>query len=151
MSCSSKRKIAVGSCISTFVSSTKRRRWMAGRVAGFCATAVPVAAPDSERLRRFKDFLRVTVHLHLAPLLAQDAFGIEQERAALDAHEFPTIHAFFADHVEQPAQLAIDVRHQLEGKLLLGLELLLRGKPVLRRAEDTHPGPPEPGMQIAEL
>src|SRR5262245_32923172 len=79
MSCSSKRKIAVGSCMSTFVSSTKRRRPTAGLTCEL--TRVAPAGEGSERLRRFKNFLHVARDLHSAPFLAEHPIRIDEERA----------------------------------------------------------------------
>ena len=67
MSCSSKRKIAAGSCISTLVSSTNR------------AAGAPSGGPDSFSVRAFRVRARPrgpprrARHLDLAPLAAQDA------------------------------------------------------------------------------
>src|ERR1700722_17108267 len=66
MSCSSKRKIAVGSCMSTLVSSTYSRR------------VAMLAAFTSQRLRRFEHFQCVTLDLDAAPLPAQHALGVDQ-------------------------------------------------------------------------
>src|SRR5580658_9947565 len=116
MSCSSKRNIEVGSCISTLVSSTKRRR---------AALSAP-AGCRSERLRRFKYFLHVSVDLHLAPFAAQDACGVEQEGAAFDTHVFASIQGFFLDHIKLPADLLSGIGQQRVGQLFLQAELLVR-------------------------
>src|SRR5579863_318982 len=78
-SCSSKRKMAVGSCISTLVSRMNRR--LPVRDLPLISRDSPEAAvgPGSETLRCFKDFLRVTGNLHLAPLLPQPAGAVQQE------------------------------------------------------------------------
>src|SRR5262249_12558706 len=82
-SCSSKRKIDVGSCISTLVSSTNSRRPLRDRP--FTSRDSPEAAvgPGSLTLRCFKDCLRMTWDLHIAPLLLQTAGAVQQERTAL--------------------------------------------------------------------
>src|SRR5688500_7481954 len=114
-SCSSKRKIAVGSCMSTFVSITKRRRWVAGRATARSSPAeVPTALPESERLRRFKYFLRVTVHFHFPPLAPQHSAAVDEKRAAHDAEHFATIHVLFVYDVEQPAQILFLIGQELE-------------------------------------
>ncbi len=82
----------VGSCINTFVSSTKSRLPSRGLVfmsRGSLDAAAP--GPGSERLRRFKNFLRVTRDFHLAPLLSEHALAVQEEGAALDAKIFLTV------------------------------------------------------------
>src|SRR6266702_5296812 len=95
----------VGSCISTFVSSTNNRR--PSRALVFRSRASPAAdvvrafaGPGSERLRCFKNFLRVARYFHLAPLAPQDASAIQQKRAALDAEVFPAVETLLVDDVE---------------------------------------------------
>src|SRR5215831_9986473 len=100
-SCSSKRKIAVGSCISTLVSSTNSRRPSRGRVHSRGSVVVPVEGPESERLRRFKNFLRVAGHLHLAPLTPQHACGVDQKCTALDSQILPAIKTLLLDDIER--------------------------------------------------
>ena len=88
MSCSSKRNTAAGSCISTFVSSTNTRR--AARSFGrlpclLQRCGVRVRAP------------RRALPAHgpppdLAPFVPQTPRGVDQERAALDAHELASVH-----------------------------------------------------------
>src|SRR5262249_29659489 len=100
----------VGSCMRTLVSSTKSRWPSRGRAfwsRGSLAVTVddPVEGPFSERLRRFKYFLRVTGDLHLAPLLAQHTGAVDQERAALDAQILPAIQSLLFDDIEQFAEL----------------------------------------------
>src|SRR5277367_1164834 len=102
MSCSSNRKMAVGSCISTFVSSTNRRR--PSRDLTFMSRgSLEGAAPEpgSERLRRFKYFLRVTRDFHLAPLLSERALTVQEEGAALDAKIFLTVKTLLFDDIEE--------------------------------------------------
>src|SRR5690606_38945610 len=139
MSCSSNRKMAVGSCISTLVSSTNRRRWLWATGFG-AAPALAAAGPGSERLRRFKHFLRVPVHFHLAPLAPQDALGVDEERAAFDTHELAPVETLLADDVEQAAELAVFVRQELEGQPFLRLEFLVRGETVARDADHPYTG-----------
>src|ERR1700733_3407788 len=118
MSCSSKRNIEVGSCISTLVSRTKRRR-VARPAPAVPVMDVPEASGGccSERLRRFKYFLHVSVHFHLAPFAPQDARGIDQERAAFDAHVLAPVQGLFLDHAKQPTSLLVGVGQQWVGQL----------------------------------
>src|SRR5580658_898917 len=129
-SCSSKRKIAVGSCISTLVSSTNRRR--PARDLPFTSRASPEAAvgPGSETLRCFKYCLRVTGYLHLAPLLLQATAAVQQEGAALDSQILSAVQAFLFDDIEQFADLLLRVGQQREGQGFLGGELVVRGERV---------------------
>ncbi len=48
-------------------------------------------------------------YLNLAPFLAQLAVGVDQERAAHDAHELAAVQGFFLDDVELLAELLIRV------------------------------------------
>src|SRR5262245_6049695 len=128
-SCSSNRNIAVGSCMSTFVSSTKSRRWLAL----FAGSRSPLAAPEgegSERLRRFKNFLHMAGHFHAAPFALQYALGIDQKSAAIDTHVFAPVEGFLADDVEQLADLFIFVRQQVERQFFLLTKLGVRFKRV---------------------
>src|SRR3954464_12550181 len=124
-SCSSKRNIAVGSCMSTFVSSTKSRRcaWL------FAGSRSPFAAPEgegSERLRRFKNFLHVAGHLHAAPFALKYALSIDQKSTAIDTHVLAPVEGLFTDDVEQPANLLVFVRQQLERQVFPGPKLIVR-------------------------
>src|SRR5580704_3762619 len=125
--------------MSTLVSSTKSRRRFCG-----CASrgmSLPAAAgPGSDRLRRFKYFLRVTGDLHIAPLAPQHSGGIEQKSAAHDAEELAPVHALFAQHVEQLHDLRVLVGKQLEGQLVARLEFLVRREAVARDADDARAG-----------
>src|ERR1700688_4178529 len=117
--------MAVGSCISTLVSSTNRRR--AARGAASRVISLPAAAgPGSERLRRFKDFLRVTRDLDLAPFAPQHAGAIQKERTAHDTEVFAAVHALLVNHVEELADLRVLIGEELIGKLLARLEFLVR-------------------------
>src|SRR5215469_4015154 len=135
-SCSSKRKIAVGSCINTLVSSTNRRRPPRGRP--FAARASPEAAvgPGSEIPRCFKHCLRVTWDLYLAPLLPERTRGIQQEGAAFHPEVLSAVHAFRFYDVEQPADALIGVGEQRERQRLALRELAVRGDSVARYAHD---------------
>src|SRR6185503_17379923 len=107
MSCSSKRKIAVGSCINTLVSSTKIRRWCRSRevVRPRLVSGSSPLGMTLERLRCFEHCVRVAGDFHLAPLLPQHAAAVDQERAALDSHVLATVHALLLPDVEQLAHL----------------------------------------------
>src|ERR1700756_3152459 len=91
-SCSSKRKIAVGSCINTLVSSTNNRR--PERERGFTSRDSPEAAvgPGSETPRCFKCFLSGLDRLE---------YGVEVERVA-ELHELlaQVCHVDAAWHVD---------------------------------------------------
>src|SRR5215471_10375007 len=128
-SCSSKRNIAVGSCMSTFVSSTKSRRcaWL------FAGSRSPLAAPEgegSERLRRFKNFLHVAGHSHAAPFALQYALSIDQKCAAIDTHVLAPVEGLFPDDVEQPAHFLVFVRQQVERQFFLLTKLVVRFKRI---------------------
>src|ERR1700744_5134914 len=118
MSCSSKRNIEVGSCISTLVSRTNRRR-MARPAPAVPVTEAPGASGGccSERLRRFKYFLHVSVYLHLAPFAPQYTRRVDEERAALDSHVLAPVHGLFLDHIKQPADLLVGIGQQRIGQL----------------------------------
>src|SRR5207244_1088871 len=90
-----KRNIEVGSCMSTFVSSTNNRcpsrdLVLISRESPGAVFVRALAGPGSERLRCFKNFLRVARYFHLAPFAPQDASAIQQKCAAHDSHELPT-------------------------------------------------------------
>src|ERR1700734_1938213 len=142
--------MAVGSCINTLVSSMKRRRPSRGLARGSTRSACALAGPGSERLRCFKHFLRVPRNLDFAPLSPQHPFGVDQERAAVDAEILPTVEAFLPDDIEELADLLLLVRQQRERQRFLGLEFLVAGDAVAGDADDLRAGLAEGGMQIAE-
>src|SRR5579871_742682 len=142
-SCSSKRKIAVGSCIRTFVSSTKIER--RARVARVIGSRSPSQGPGGG-----ENLVGVSRDLDLAPLGAQHAAGVDQERAALNAHVLAAVHALFLVDLEQLADRAIGVGQQFERKPILRLELFVRGDAVRRDADDGHLCPAELGVQVPE-
>src|SRR6185437_8614095 len=110
----------VGSCMSTFVSSTKSRRPSRGLV--FMSRGSRDAAefgPGSGRLRRFKYFPRVTRDFHLAPLVSQYALAVQQERTAFDAHILSAIRALLFYDIEELAEPFIRVAQQRKRQLLL--------------------------------
>src|ERR1700685_2403657 len=112
--------MAVGSCISTLVSSTNSRRTV-GAAAARVISLPAAAGPGSERLRRFKYFLRVTRDLHLAPFALQHSIAIEQKGAAHDAHELASVHALLVQHVKELRDLRVLIREELEGQLVARL------------------------------
>src|SRR5262249_34259909 len=63
----------------------------------------------------------------------------------------PAIKSLLFDDIESPAELLVRIAEQLEGQLLLHLELLVRGQAVARHPDDTHPGLAEGGVQAAEI
>src|ERR1700744_1998277 len=115
----------VGSCMSTFVSSTNSRRPSRGR-------------PGSERLRCFKYFLRVARNFHLAPLAPQDASVIQQKRAALDAQVLLTVETLLLDDIEQLAGFFFCVGKEGEREVLLLHELVVRLHAVARDTDNVH-------------
>src|SRR5262252_9077563 len=124
-SCSSKRKMAVGSCISTLVSSTNRRRPL--RDLPFTSRDSPEAAvgPGSLTLRCFKDFLRVTRNSYLASLPLQAPRSIAQKGAALYPQVFSAVKAFLLDDVEQLADPLFGIGKQWEGQGFFAGEFLV--------------------------
>src|SRR5688572_30093375 len=153
MSCSSKRKIDDGSCMSTLVSRTKMRccadGFFFGGNVGLRSTAT--AARWSEFAGGVEDGRGVSRDLYLAPFTAQDAILVEQKCAALHTHEFPAVHALLTDHVEEPADLAIDIREQLERELVFRLELVMRRERVRRHPDNVRVRLAELRVQVAKF
>src|SRR6185312_7955224 len=119
MSCSSKRKMAVGSCINTFVSGTNSRR--PSRALAFMSRdsrEVAAPGPGSERLRRFKHYLRVATDFHLAALVSQYALAVEQEGTALDTQKLPAIQTLLFDDIKELTDLFVRVTQQRKGEIL---------------------------------
>src|SRR5688572_14327005 len=143
MSCSSKRKIAAGSCIRTFVSSTNARR-------------APLAVrdlimPASKRARRFEDLRRVAGDADPAPFIAHDAPGVDEESAAFDAHHFPAVHVLLLPDAELRRDRVVLVRAELERELHLFAEAAVRLEGVARDTEDRGAGAAEGRREIAEV
>src|ERR1700722_17776229 len=117
----------VGSCMSTFVSSTNNR-WPSRGLVFMSRGSLDAAAPGpgSERLRRFKYFLRVTRDFHLAPLLSEHALTVQEEGAALDAKIFLTVKTLLFDDIEEFTELLVRVAQQRKRQLLLLRELRVR-------------------------
>src|SRR3972149_3332285 len=106
MSCSSKRKIAAGSCISTLGSSTNARRApFAGRL---------FMIPGSQRACCRQDLPGVARYPDLAPFALQNSVGVDQEGAALDAHRLAAIHVLLFPDAEQAGDRMPLVGAQLE-------------------------------------
>ncbi len=82
--------------------------------------------PGSERLRRFKNFLRVTRDFHLAPLLSEHALAVQEEGAALDAKIFLTVKTLLFDDVEELTELLVGIAQQWKWQFLLFRELHVR-------------------------
>ena len=121
MSCSSKRKIAVGSCISTFVSSTNSRRgWQL-----------------SQRLRRFEHCQCVAVDLDACAIRWRSTPWASSRKVLRSMpSDLAAVHVLFADHVELLAHPLVRVRQQRERKAHLVAELLVRREAVARDADD---------------
>src|ERR1700733_14458698 len=103
----------VGSCMSTFVSSTNSR-WPSRGLVFMSRGSLDAAAPGpgSERLRRFKYFLRVTRDFHLAPLLSKHTLAVQKEGAALNTKIFLAVEALLFDDVEELTELLVRVAQQ---------------------------------------
>ena len=73
-----------------------------------CFTRAPMvlstvrhAVRSRQRLGCRREYVgNMAVHLDLAPLLPQDAIGVHQEGAALDAEHLLAVHVLLLDHVE---------------------------------------------------
>ena len=74
--------------------------------------------------------MHVTVHLHLAPDMADDAFAVDQEGGALDAHVALAVHALFHPHAKRLGGLVLRVGQQRVGQGELRLELGLLGRRI---------------------
>src|SRR5581483_9845723 len=140
----------------TLVSSTNSRCPFRARALwsrGSLAVTVddPAEGPASERLRRFKYFLRVTGDFHLAPFLAQHTGAIDQERAPFDAQVLPAIQTLLFDDIEESAQLLVLIREEIERQLLLFPELVVGLEAVARDAHDAHACLAKCRIQVAEI
>ena len=51
------------------------------------------------------------------PLLPQHTFGIDDEGAALYAHDLAAVHVLFADHIEQLAGGFVSIAEQMKRQL----------------------------------
>src|SRR5690606_239516 len=86
----------------------------------------------------------------LTPLLTQDTFLVDQERAALDSHELASIHALLLVDAEECAQRCVFIRQKLERQLELRLELFVRGDAIRRYADDHRPCPLELAVELGK-
>src|SRR5688572_14930698 len=142
MSCSSKRKTAAGSCMSTLVSSTNARR------APFAGRFFDIG---SEFPRRGENFGGMSRHAHLAPLAAERATGIDEESASLYAHHLLSVHVLLLPHPKQHGDRMILVRTELERELHLVPEAAVGLERVRRDAEDPGARAPECACEVAEV
>src|SRR5436190_1440757 len=167
MSCSSKRNRLVGSCISTFVSSTNslasRFFWdwrdffaigsgeAGGGSASIRSGSSCGSTGRSECFSKVEYLLCVSGHLDPAPFAREGAALVDHERAALDAAYFAAVHVLHLDHAEQRAGLLFRVAEQVERKLHLRLEAFVRFQRVARDAEDQRARTDELLVQVAKL
>jgi hypothetical protein len=98
-----------------------------------------------------EDFRRVALDADLAPFAPDPARAVDQERAALDAHDLAAVHVLLLPDPEQRCDRVIDVRAKLERKLHLVPELPVRLERVGRDAEDARARPREGGGEVAEI
>src|SRR5258706_4551312 len=109
MSCSSKRNRLVGSCISTFVSSTKSfesrflmgwrhlcamGEWEGGEdsaLASVRSASSGRSAGRSEGFNKVEYLLCVSRHLDPAPFAREGSILVDDERAALDSTYLPAV------------------------------------------------------------
>src|SRR5438034_7278625 len=113
-----------------------------------------VAAADAKRSQRGygrQDFLGVAWHLDPSPLSYKSAVGVDQKGRSLDSPDLSAVHVLHLDHAELLAKLLVLVGDELEGKLHLGLEVLVRLQAVARNADDQRAGFLEFLVQVAEL
>src|SRR5262249_42756761 len=155
-SCSSKRNRLVGSCIRTLVSRTNS---LVAECCGFGrrdGTDFPEAAGSESSGRsvgfnKVEHLLCVAWNLDSAPLAPDDAVAVDDEGAALDAAHLPAVHVLHLHDAELRAHLLALVGEQVEGKLHLGFEVLVRLQGVARHAEYRGSGLHEPGVEVPEL
>src|SRR6185369_4840347 len=153
-SCSSKRKRQLGSCISTLVSRTKILVTAGFLVAAGLRGMEWAFGWGGGRLKGFDEiehFLGVAGDLHPAPFAAQYAAAVDDEGAAFDAAHLLAVHVLHFHDAEQRAHRLVAVRTEFEGKILLGLEVLVRFDAVPRDAEDHRVDRRKLLVQIAEL
>src|SRR3569833_2816974 len=139
--------------MSTLVSSTNNRRPSRGlvlisRESPGAVFVRALAGPGSERLRCFKNFLRMARNFHLAPFAPQDASAIQQKRAALDPHVLPTVQTLLLDDIEQLAGFFVCIAKEREGELFLLYEPVVRFDAVPRDPDDVDACLAECAVQI---
>jgi hypothetical protein len=93
----------------------------------------------------------VARHFHPAPFAQQPSLLIDDEGAALDAADLSSVQELVLDHAEGLAGGLVGVGQELEWKLLLCLEALVRLQRVARDAVDVEPGAAERLVQVAEI
>jgi hypothetical protein len=93
----------------------------------------------------------VARHFHPAPFARHSSLLVDDERGALDAADLSAVEELVLDDAEGLAGLLFRVGQQLEWKLLLCLEALVRLQRVARDAVDLRPGAPELPVQVAEI
>src|SRR5688572_3469084 len=130
MSCSSKRKRHVGSCMRTLVSSTNSFVLEEGKRATLDEALrwimnLPVRGL-LQCLYEFEHLLHVSGYFDAPPLSSHDAVRIDHERAAFDAPDFFAVHVFHLDDVEELACRFLRVRQEVEREAHLGAEALVR-------------------------
>ena len=90
-------------------------------------------------------------HFHPAPFAQQPSPLVDDEGAALDAADLSPVQELVLHHAEGPAGGLVGVGQELEWKLLLGLEALVRLERIARDAVDVEPGAPELVLEVAEI
>src|SRR3546814_19883551 len=103
-----------------------------------------------ERLGRREYLLDVALHLHLAPGAAHHALLVDQEGGAVDAHVLAPVERLLHPGAIGLADLAVLVGGEGEGRLVLGLELLVPGDAILGDADDGGVDPGEVGPGVTE-
>jgi hypothetical protein len=93
----------------------------------------------------------VARHFHPAPFAQQPSLLIDDEGAALDAADLSPVQELVLDHAEGLAGGLAGVGQELERKLVLALEALVRFQRVARDAVDLEPGLAEVPMEVAEI
>src|SRR5260370_13651807 len=104
----------------------------------------------SEGAGRRKDGGDVAGHPDLAPSATHDAGCVDQKGAALDAHIFAAIHAFFDPGAVLLAHIGLGVGSEEEGQVVLLLELVVRCNRIFRYPDHHRIGPAVIRQRIAE-
>ena len=90
-------------------------------------------------------------HFHPAPFGRQPSPLVDDEGAALDAADLSPVQELVLHHAEGLAGGLVGVGQELEWKLLLGLEPLMRFQRVARDAIDVDAGAAELAVQVAKV
>ena len=93
----------------------------------------------------------MTLNLHFAPFLAKFPLAVDQEGAALDAHELPAVKHFLPDNVELTAQCFIGVGQQVEREFLFFPEFFMRTDAVAGHAYNDCILATKFGMHVAKV